>query len=293
METLVTARSMKNVFTKETDGHASNAIRTAQRIAFVHHKGGTGKTTACINIAGWLVKLGQQVLMVDLDPQGNATAGLGVDRKTTDGSLHDALFGAKPLEEVILETSSGVHLAPSSVDLLGAEMHLGGQANSAGILREQLGRIENHFDYILIDVPPGSTQLMINGLVASEEIIIPLDVGVFAYEALETLKTLVLSVAEELRVETRVKMVLLRECSYSIFDKGPTRDIRNLIRGFLESHRMPGVKVWTIPFSRKIGQAQMRGLPISHVAPYSDVGRIFQGIARDLVSTRKQTEQEA
>ncbi len=258
----------------------------AKSMAFVHHKGGTGKTTSCLNIAGWLVKMNKKVLVVDLDPQGNATAGLGVDRKTIDGSIYDVLFTPKNMEEVILETDSGIHLTPSSLDLLAVETHMaGGQINNAGKLKEELGKLEGYFDYILIDVPPGSSPLMINGIVACENIIIPLDSGVFAYETMETLKTLVIDLNEEVGVETNVMMVLLRKYSASVFERGLTREIKNLLKEFLAANNIPGVKVFGIPFSRKIYKAQMKGMPISHYAPHSDVGRAYKRIAKEALNS--------
>lgn len=253
--------------------------KSAMRIAFVHHKGGTGKTTSCINIAGWLVKKNKKVLLVDLDPQGNATSGLGVDRKTIDSSIYDVLFGRNSIGEIILETNSGVYLAPSSIDLLAAETHMAGQAGNTGILKERLSEVEDYFDYILIDVPPGSTLLMINGVVASENIIIPLDSGVFSYETMETLKTLIVDLNRELGVEVNVMALLLRGYSTSIFDKFPTMEVKKLLKGFLIESAIPDVKIFGIPFSRKIYKAQMRGMPISHCAPFSDVGRAYKKIA--------------
>src|ERR1700722_15225026 len=97
---------------------------SAERIAFVHHKGGTGKTTSCINVAGWLAKMNKKVLVVDLDPQGNAVAALGVDRKRIDESLYDVLFNNTNIKEVILETDAGVWLVPSSIDLIAAERQM-------------------------------------------------------------------------------------------------------------------------------------------------------------------------
>ena len=108
----------KNRFIRNKE---ESGTQGATSIAFVHHKGGTGKTTSCLNIAGWLAKMKKQVLVVDLDPQGNATAGLGVDRKTLENSIYDVFFGQHNIEEVILETDSGIYLAPSSLDLLAAE----------------------------------------------------------------------------------------------------------------------------------------------------------------------------
>lgn len=270
---------MKNMF---REGSESN-VRNTKIITFVHHKGGTGKTTSCLNIAGWLAKMDKKVLVVDLDPQGNATAGLGVDRKTCEGSIYEVFFGQHNIEEVILETDSGVYLAPSSLDLLAAETHMAGQIDNTRTLKENLSAIESSFDYILIDVPPGSTLLMINGIVASENIIVPLDSGVFAYEAMETLKTLVIDLNEELGVETNVMMMLLKGCSNSFFDVGPTAEIKRLLGGFLSTNITSNVKVFTIPFSRNIYKAQMKGRPISHYAPHSDVGRIYRKIAKEII----------
>jgi len=261
------------------DSEAQNA----KLIAFVHHKGGTGKTTSCLNIAGWLVKMKKKVLVVDLDPQGNATTGLGIDRTTIDSSIYEVLFAQRDIEEAILETDSSIYLVPSSVDLLAAETHMAGQIGSTSILKENLKHIEEYFDYILLDVPPGSTLLMINGIVASENIIIPLDSGVFAFETMETLKTLVIDLSEELGVKTNVMMVLLREYSASIFDKGPTVEIKELLKEFFKANNISNVGIFTIPFSRKVYKAQMKGMPISHYAPYSDVGRTYRRIANEIL----------
>jgi len=269
---------VKNMFTK-----TSGDTKKPMTIAFVHHKGGTGKTTSCLNVAGWLTKMKKKVLVIDLDPQGNATSGLGIDRKTVDFSIYDVLFGQKNIEEVILETDSGIYLAPSSLDLLAAETHMAGQAKSTALLRQNLADITGHFDYVLIDVPPGSTLLMINGIVASENIIIPLDAGVFAYEALSTLKSLVVELNKELGVETNLLMVLLRETSISVLDKFQTWEIKKLLKEFLNENNMPELRIFTIPFSRKICRAQMKGLPISHYAPYSDAARAYKRIAKEIV----------
>lgn len=271
----------KNMFTRNVD---DAGVREAKSIAFVHHKGGTGKTTSCLNIAGWLVRMKKKVLVVDLDPQGNATAGLGIDRKTLEGSIYDVFFGQHTIEEVIIETDSGIHLAPSSIDLLAAETHMTGQINNTTLLKESLIDIEQYFDYILIDVPPGSTLLMINGIVASRNIIIPLDSGVFAYETLDTLKTLVLDLRDELGVETNVMMMLLKRYpGVSTFFRNPTREMRKILKEFLVENNIPSVSLFTIPFSINIYKAQMMGKPISHYAPRSDVGRVYKGIAKEIL----------
>jgi len=193
-------------------------------------------------------------------------------------------FGKHNIEEVILETDSGIYLAPSSIDLLAAETHMAGQANNARILKISLASIEEFFDYILIDAPPGSTLLMINGIAAAENIIIPLDTGVFAYETMDTLKTLAVDLNQELGVEVNVMMLLLREYSTSFLDRGLTREIKKLAKRFLTENLTSDVRIFTIPFSRKIYKAQMRGRPISHYAPYSDVGFIYRRIAKEIIA---------
>ncbi|MFH1777134.1 MAG: AAA family ATPase [Candidatus Omnitrophota bacterium] len=272
---------VKSIFQRDNEHNNIQAVKT---IAFVHHKGGTGKTTSCLNVAGWLVKMNKKVMVLDLDPQGNATTGLGIDRKTIDSSIADVFLGQTNIEEIILETDSGVYLAPSSLDLLAAETHMAGQANNTRILTGKIDGIQAYFDYILIDVPPGSTFLMINGMVASKNIIIPLDSGVFAYEAMETLKTLVIDLHEEIGVETNVLMVLLREYSISLFDKFLTREARNLLKRFLKTNLSSHIKIFTLPFSRKIHKAQIKGIPISHYAPFSDVGRAYKRITKEILS---------
>ncbi|MDP8213550.1 MAG: AAA family ATPase [Candidatus Zapsychrus exili] len=269
---------MKNLFKKNIV-----EIMKTKTIAFVHHKGGTGKTTSCLNIAGWLAKMKKQVLVVDLDPQGNATSGLGIDRSQTESSIDDVLFGSKTIEEVTLETNSGVYLAPSSLDLLAAETIMAGQANNTRLLKDALKNVEDCFDYILIDVPPGSTLLMINGIVASENIIIPLDSGVFAYETLETLKTLVVDLHDELGIETNIMMVFLREYTNSILENNPTNQIKKLVKRFLADNNIPSVKIFSIPFSNKIFKSQIKGAPISHYAPFSKVGGIYKKIAKAII----------
>lgn len=269
---------MKNTFLK-----MSGEIKEPLNIAFVHHKGGTGKTTSCLNVAGWLTKMNKKVLVIDLDPQGNATSGLGIDRKTVDLSVYDVFFAQKNMEEIILETDSGVYLAPSSLDLLAAETHLAGQINNTRILKGKIESMPTYFDYILIDVPPGSTLLMINGMVAAENIIIPLDAGVFAYETLETLKTLIIDLNKELGVEINIMMALLKEYSTGLFDKILTGDARNTLRNFLAANLSSEVKIFTLPFSRKIHQAQVKGMPVSHFAPFSNVGRAYKKITLEIV----------
>lgn len=261
----------------------SGESRLSHRISFIHHKGGTGKTTACLNIAGWLTKMNQQVLVVDLDPQANATSGLGVDLKSIDSAMNDVLLEQTSIKDIILETNSGVYLAPASVKLLSVETELAYNFDAVSILKNKLDEINNYFDFILVDSPPGFTLLMMNGIIATENIIIPMDSGVFGYETLETLKQLILNLEDEFNVKINIIMALLREFSPSIMHNGFTKKIHNMINEYFSINGLQNCTISKVSFSKKICQAQMRGLPISHYAPHSQISKIYQNIARNIL----------
>jgi chromosome partitioning protein len=259
------------------------AAHGTQSIAFVHHKGGTGKTTACINVAGYLSKSDQRVLVVDLDPQGNATAGLGIDRRSIEGSLHDVLFGEQSMAEIILETESGVHVAPASNDLLAAEMHMMELKQPTGVLRRHLDSVAQHYDFILIDVPPGSTMLMINGIVAADALIVPIDAGIFGVETLETLDLLIQHIEDELGHRVPIAQVLLREYPSSLFGRDPTKKLYAMVETFLDTHHYHNVSITTIPYSRDVYASHVEGKPLARWRPHCAVGTAFARVAESLM----------
>ncbi len=252
----------------------------AYTIAFVNYKGGSGKTTSCINIAGWLVKHKKRVLVVDLDPQCNATTGLGIELASVDCPSWHLFFDRKDIRETVLETSSGVHLIPSSTDLISAEAYI---ASRYYLLKKKLELIDENYDYILIDVPPGVTALMVNAIVAAENIIVPLDAGIFAYETLETLRTLIVDTTTKSNVEINIMLVLLRKDPTDSIFSNYTGKVGSTVKEYLASHctEMPNMLV--VPYSRKVQEAQASGLPISHYAPGSSVGEACRKIARKIM----------
>jgi cellulose biosynthesis protein BcsQ len=179
-------------------------------IAFVHHKGGTGKTTACLNIAGCLAKQDKKVLVVDMDPQGSATSGLGLI-PNKEPSIYQVLMGDIAIHEAIFETKSNIYLLPSTVDLFVIESRLSQSTDHAHLLRKNLAKIAHHFDVILIDAPGGHTSLLVNTVVAAaSNIIVPLDSGVFAYESLETFHIFLKELATAYQIPIEIIAVLLR-----------------------------------------------------------------------------------
>ena len=153
-------------------------------VAVANQKGGVGKTTSCINLAASLGRRGFRVLVVDMDPQGNCTSGLGIERQKLDGSIYDVLVENRNIESVVKETPwKGVKIAPATLDLAGAEVELAGALSRETRLSRQLARLEG-YDMVLIDCPPSLGLLSINALVAAMRVLVPLQCEYFALEGI-------------------------------------------------------------------------------------------------------------
>lgn len=157
-------------------------------LCFANQKGGVGKTTSAVNIAACLGRAGKKVLLVDSDPQGNATSGLGVRKKELTGTIYDVLIEEKQIRDLIVPTSaSGVFLLPSGIDLVGAELELADQPRRETRLRKALDSVRDDYDYIIIDCPPALGLLTVNTLVASDGVVIPLLCEYYSLEGLSQL----------------------------------------------------------------------------------------------------------
>lgn len=256
-------------------------------IAFTHHKGGTGKTTACVNVAGWLAKLGNRALVIDLDPQGNATTGLGIDRETVSVSILDVLAGRIDIKKSILKTQSDAHLIPATDFLLKGERYLATQQFPALALKKKLQSIRPYYDYVCIDTPPASALLISNGVAAAENIIIPLDTSAFALEAMETFRALLQTIDRTRRAPVAIQQILLLEyplSSFSFFKKTPTQEIKEALKEFLQAHCDEAPPIVNIPYSRQVYDAQKRGLSLSHYAPSGSVGIAYKKIAERIIA---------
>ena len=157
-------------------------------IAFANQKGGVGKTTSCVNIAASLGLLKHKVLIIDLDPQGNTTSGVGISKKTLKASTRDLLTGEKNVRDIIIETPyENLYVIPTNTSLAGAEFDLFDFEESESRMKTALAEVKNEFDYILIDCPPSLGMLTINAFTASDGVIVPMQCEFYALEGLSQL----------------------------------------------------------------------------------------------------------
>ncbi len=179
-------------------------------IAIANQKGGVGKTTTSVNLPSALALLGAKVLVIDIDSQGNATSGLGVDKHGLEATLYDVFTGVFSLSSVIVGTEQeGVWVAPANNDLVGVDIELSEKAGRETILRRELEKLKNQFDYIFIDCPPSLNLLTINALVAADRLLVPLQCEYYALEGISALMQTVKLARQNLNANLGLEGVLL------------------------------------------------------------------------------------
>lgn len=244
--------------------------------AIANQKGGVGKTSTCVNLAAELARCGIQVTVIDMDPQGNATSGLGVDRSKLEKSLYDALIGRESLESVAIETPwENLHLIPSTLDLAGAEIELSGVLSRETRLKQQLNALTRS-ECVLIDCPPSLGLLTVNALVASQTLLIPIQCEYYAMEGLGQLMKTVELIRESLNGRLEIGGLLL-----TMYDSR-TRLSREVCDEVRRQFRDLVFKT-VIPRNVRISEAPSYGLPVSYYDPSSAGTEAYRDFSKEVI----------
>jgi chromosome partitioning protein len=246
-----------------------------ETIACANQKGGVGKTTTVVNLASYLALAGDRVLVIDLDPQGNATSALGIDR-SRDRSVYDAVIDDAELIELALATQvDGLTIVPSSMALAGAEVELTPLEQRERRLAGLLDPLRNQFDYILIDCPPSLGLLTINALTAADSTLIPIQCEYFALEGLGQLLATIRLVTDHLNPRLEVKGAVLT------MHDGRTR-LSAEVGDEVRRHLGDRVYDTVIPRSVRLSEAPSHGLPIHMYAPGSRGANAYRDLADEI-----------
>ena len=247
-----------------------------QTIACANQKGGVGKTTTVVNLGSYLALAGERVLVVDLDPQGNATSGLGLDRTTIERSVYDAVIdGAHIAGLTIAGPLEGLDVVPSAVALAGAEIELAPVEGRERRLARLLAAIADDYDYVLVDCPPSLGLLTVNALTAADSVLIPLQCEYYALEGLTQLLATLDLVRDHLNPSLAVKGVVL-----TMFD-GRTK-LSADVAAEVRSHLGHQVFDTVIPRSVRLSEAPSHGQPISCYSPDSTGALAYAALAEEL-----------
>lgn len=246
-------------------------------ISVVNQKGGVGKTTTAVNLGAYLAYLGKQVLIVDIDPQANATSGIGIDHRNLEHGIYEALIGQKQIYEILKKTlQEGYHAAPATLSLAGAGIELVGVDDREFRLLRALEKIRDEYDYIIIDGPPSLGLLTINSMVAADEIIIPVQSEYFALEGLSQLLETISLIQANLKPELGIMGAVI-----TMYDN------RNRLSGAVmnELYQYFPNKIFRsiIPRSVRLAEAPSYGRSILHYDPKSKGGRAYEKLAREIL----------
>lgn len=249
----------------------------ARTIAVANQKGGVGKTTTTINLSAALAEQGKKVLLVDLDPQGNATSGVGVDKRDLENTVYELFVGRTTLVECLLETDFlNLSVLPANINLSGAEIDLIDMENREYHLKDILQQIKDDYDFILIDCPPSLNMLTVNAMTAADTVLVPIQCEYYALEGLSQLIHTINLVKKRLNPHLQLEGVVFT--MYDARTKLSMQVVENVKQTLKEN-----IYNTIIPRSIKLAEAPSYGMPITAYAPTSPGADAYRLLAMEVI----------
>ena len=245
-------------------------------IAVANQKGGVGKTTTSISLSAALAEKKKSVLLVDCDPQGNATSGFGIDKSALEKSVYDILIEDMPIDQVVMDTEYGVRVVPSVIDLAGAEVEFVSMMSREQRLKEKLDVIKDEFDYILIDCPPSLGLITLNSFTASNSVLITVQCEYFALEGLGQLINTINLVKKHLNKEIQIEGALL-----TMYDA--RTNLSNQVVKEVKKYFEDKVYKTVIPRNVRLSEAPSYGMPITEYDPRSKGAKSYMKFAKEFL----------
>lgn len=250
-------------------------------ISITNQKGGVGKTTTCVNLAAFVAKAGNRVLIIDMDPQGNASSAVGVEPTKEDNTIYEVLIGECSTKEAIYPSvMQGLDVLPSTVDLSGAEVELVHLNNRENILKEALMQAKREYDYIFIDCPPSLSLLTVNALTATDSIIIPIQCEYFALVGLGQLMNTVKLIKKHLNPTIEIEGVLLTM-------KDARSNLVNQVAEEIQRYFKEKVYSTFIPRNIRLAESPSHGQPIAMYDAKSKGAIAYQNLANEFLASNK------
>jgi chromosome partitioning protein len=247
-------------------------------IAVCNQKGGVGKTTTSINLAASLAVLGAKTLLVDMDPQSNATSGVGIDKQKITNSIYNVLIGTNTLDSIIVKTAiDNMFLAPADTHLTGAQIELVSAFNREKRLKNNISIVKDAYDFILVDCPPSLGLLTINSLTAADTILIPLQCEYYAMEGLSQLLHTIKLVQDHLNAQLSIEGVVLTMADYRT---NLTTEVINEARAFFKDKVYDAI----IPRSIRLSEAPGHGKPVILYDKQSNGALAYQQLAKEIAN---------
>lgn len=246
-------------------------------IAVANQKGGVGKTTTTINLSAALAEQGKKVLLVDLDPQGNATSGVGVDKRELENTVYELLLGELSFEECVVETEFlNLSVLPSNISLSGAEIDLLDREEREYCLKDTLDEVKENYDFIMIDCPPSLNMLTVNAMSAADTVLVPIQCEYYALEGLSQLIHTINLVKKKLNPDLALEGVVFT--MYDARTKLSLQVVENVKRTLKEN-----IYNTIIPRSIKLAEAPSYGMPITAYAPTSPGADSYRLLAMEVI----------